>query len=98
MSTGGPFPGGKTLPGRDAGHSPPSSAEVMNEELYVLSPQAPTWRVAGLLQFYLSIYIYRRPFFTIYRSFAFNEYSGTYNFPFRALDKSEFQNLTFEIK
>jgi hypothetical protein len=29
--TGGPFPGGKALPGRDAGHSPPSSAEVVNE-------------------------------------------------------------------
>jgi hypothetical protein len=31
-------------------HSPPSSAEVENEyELYLLSPQAPPWRVAGLL-------------------------------------------------
>jgi hypothetical protein len=29
--TGGPFPGGKARPGRDADHSPPSSAEVMNE-------------------------------------------------------------------
>jgi hypothetical protein len=38
------------LPGRDADHSPPSSAEVVNEqELYLLSPQAPPWRVAGLL-------------------------------------------------
>jgi hypothetical protein len=26
--TGGPFPGGKARPGRDADHSPPSSAEV----------------------------------------------------------------------
>jgi hypothetical protein len=28
MGTGGPFPGDKALPGRDADHSPPSSAEV----------------------------------------------------------------------
>jgi hypothetical protein len=31
MGTGGPFPGGKARPGRDADHSPPSSAEVGNE-------------------------------------------------------------------
>jgi hypothetical protein len=31
MSTGGPFPRGKARPGRDADHSPPSSAEVENE-------------------------------------------------------------------
>jgi hypothetical protein len=31
MGTGGPFPGGKSRPGRDAGHSPPSSADVVNE-------------------------------------------------------------------
>jgi hypothetical protein len=31
MGTGGPFPGAKARPGRDADHSPPSSAEVMNE-------------------------------------------------------------------
>jgi hypothetical protein len=29
MGTRGPFPGGKVRPGRD--HSPPSSAEVVNE-------------------------------------------------------------------
>jgi hypothetical protein len=53
MGTGGPFPGGKARPGRDADHSPPSSAEVVNEyELYLLSPQAPPWRVEGLLYFY----------------------------------------------
>jgi hypothetical protein len=28
---GGPFPGGKARPRRDADHSPPSSAEVENE-------------------------------------------------------------------
>jgi hypothetical protein len=31
MGTGGSFPGGKARPGRDADHSPPSSAEVKNE-------------------------------------------------------------------
>jgi hypothetical protein len=52
MGTGGPFPGAKARPVRDADHSPPSSAEVKNElELYLLSPQAPPWYVAGLLCF-----------------------------------------------
>jgi hypothetical protein len=37
---GGPFPSAKARPGRDADHSPPSSAEVENEwELYLLSPK-----------------------------------------------------------
>jgi hypothetical protein len=31
VGTGGRFPGGKARPGRDADHSPPSSAEVVNE-------------------------------------------------------------------
>jgi hypothetical protein len=31
MGTGGFFPGGKARPGRDADHSPPSSAEVKKE-------------------------------------------------------------------
>jgi hypothetical protein len=31
VGTGGPFPGGKAQPGRDADHSPPSSAEAVNE-------------------------------------------------------------------
>jgi hypothetical protein len=31
MGTGGPFPGGKARQGRDADHSPPSSAVVENE-------------------------------------------------------------------
>jgi hypothetical protein len=31
MGTGVPFPGDKARPGRDTDHSPPSSAEVMNE-------------------------------------------------------------------
>jgi hypothetical protein len=31
MGTGGTFPGAKARLGRDADHSPPSSAEVVNE-------------------------------------------------------------------
>jgi hypothetical protein len=31
MDTGGSFPGGKARPGRDANHSPASSAEVKKE-------------------------------------------------------------------
>jgi hypothetical protein len=31
MGTGGRFPGGKARPGGDADHSPPSSAEILNE-------------------------------------------------------------------
>jgi hypothetical protein len=31
MGTGGPFPGAKARSGREADHSPPSSAEVENE-------------------------------------------------------------------
>jgi hypothetical protein len=31
VGTGGPVPGGKARPERDADHSPPSSAEVVNE-------------------------------------------------------------------
>jgi hypothetical protein len=54
MGTRGPFPGGKVRLGHDADHSLPSSAEVKNEyELYLLSPQAPPWRVAGSLYLYL---------------------------------------------
>jgi hypothetical protein len=42
------------VPGRDADHLPPSSAEVVNElEVYLLFPQAPSWRVAGLIYFTL---------------------------------------------
>jgi hypothetical protein len=56
VGTGGPFRGGKARPGRDADHSPPSSAEVKNEqELYLLSRHAPPWRVAGQLYFYFTL-------------------------------------------
>jgi hypothetical protein len=47
---GGPFPGAKARPGHDTDHSPASSAEVVNEqELYFLSPQAPSWHIVGQL-------------------------------------------------
>jgi hypothetical protein len=50
MGTRRPFPGGKAWLGCDADHSAPSSAEVKNErELYLLSPTAPPWHVAGSL-------------------------------------------------
>jgi hypothetical protein len=39
-----PFPGAKARPERDADHSLPPSAKVENEwEVYLLSPQAPSW-------------------------------------------------------
>jgi hypothetical protein len=56
MGTGGPFPGVRTRPGRDVDRSPPSNAEVKNElELYLLSPQAPPWRVSGTALPFLSL-------------------------------------------
>jgi hypothetical protein len=37
--------GGNARPGRNADHSPPSSAEVKNEyELYILSPLTSAWQ------------------------------------------------------
>jgi hypothetical protein len=48
IGTGSLLPGAKARPGRDADHSPPSSAEVKNKyELYLFSPLAPAWRVVG---------------------------------------------------
>jgi hypothetical protein len=48
MGTRGSFPGVK-LPGREADHSLPSSAEVKEcVELYLHSPGTPTWRGAQL--------------------------------------------------
>jgi hypothetical protein len=49
------FPRDKVQPGHDANHSPPSSAEVKNEELYILFPLAPAWRVMGQLSFTLTV-------------------------------------------
>jgi hypothetical protein len=48
MGTRGFFPGIKQ-PGREADHSPPSSAEVKEwVELYLHSPNTPSWRGAQL--------------------------------------------------
>jgi hypothetical protein len=56
MGNGGPFLGGKAQPGRDADHSPPTSAEVKYEqELYLLFPHVPPWHVAG--QLYFTFYV-----------------------------------------
>jgi hypothetical protein len=49
IGTGGPFPGAKAQPGSDDNHSPPSTAEVENEELYFLSTQAPSWCIVEQL-------------------------------------------------
>jgi hypothetical protein len=48
------FPRGKVQPGRDADHLPPSTAEVKNgQELYHLSPLAPTWHKQDTFTFTL---------------------------------------------
>jgi hypothetical protein len=46
MGTGGPFLGGKARPGRDADHSPPSTAKVKNE--YELNLPPPPQRLHGV--------------------------------------------------
>jgi hypothetical protein len=50
---------GVYVSGHVAHQSPPSSVEVINEfELLLLSPQAPPWRVVGLLYFLtLGVYV-----------------------------------------
>jgi hypothetical protein len=59
MGTGGPFPGGKARPRRDADHSPPSSSEVVNEyELHLLSYLRLHTCVVGLLYLYEKIFLY----------------------------------------
>jgi hypothetical protein len=45
MGTGSPFPGGKARTGRDADHSPPSSAEVMNGASMACSGTAKKYKV-----------------------------------------------------
>jgi hypothetical protein len=53
MGAGGSLPGGKARPGRDADHSPPSSAEVKTERGYTSSPpKRHSWRAAGEFYFY----------------------------------------------
>jgi hypothetical protein len=53
--------GGKARPGRDADHSPPSSAKVKHEqELYLLSPRVPPWHVAGQLYFFILFFFFQK--------------------------------------
>jgi hypothetical protein len=52
MGTGGPFPRGKARTGRDADHSPLPSAEVVNEELYHLSPPSASMACSGTALLY----------------------------------------------
>jgi hypothetical protein len=52
VDIGRPFPGAKARPGRDADHSPPSSAEVdIEQELYLLSRPSLHWCVADCFTF-----------------------------------------------
>jgi hypothetical protein len=50
---------GVKRPGREADHSPPSSAEVKQcVELYIHSPKTPSWRGVPLKKKKIYIYIY----------------------------------------
>jgi hypothetical protein len=51
--TGVPFPGGKARPGRDADHSPPSSAEVKYERSYTFSPPRACMACNGTAFFFI---------------------------------------------
>jgi hypothetical protein len=58
MGTRVSFSGGK-WPGREADHSPPSSAEVKEcVELYLHSPKTPSWRGAQLQKAQGQLYLY----------------------------------------
>jgi hypothetical protein len=88
MGTRGPFPRGKVWPGCDADHSPPSSAEVKNEyELYLLSPQAPPWHVAGSLYLLPMIKMQKmiQSFFIMDIHTKILELSALYTFSFPSL-------------
>jgi hypothetical protein len=64
----GSFLGGKKAVGRETDHSPPSSAEIkVCVELYLHSPNTPSWRGAQLKQ---------RDYFTF--TFTFTFYSLPY--------------------
>jgi hypothetical protein len=53
-TTGDPFPGAKRGRGVTV-NTPPTSAEVKNEqELHLISPLLPAWRVEGHLYFYFT--------------------------------------------
>jgi hypothetical protein len=65
MGTGGSFPRGKARPGRDADHSPYLVPRSRMSRSYTSSiPQAPPWRLAGLLCFSLLLLLTRQPSLT----------------------------------
>jgi hypothetical protein len=72
--------GGKEWPGCDADHPTPSSAEVVNEkELYILSPQKPPWRVAGLHTLYCPIFeVHFQRKYLMFKALSPNNYVVTY--------------------
>jgi len=57
MCTGGSSPG-VNRPGREADHSPPSSAEVKNEWIYIFTPNTPSWRGAQVKKAQGQLYLY----------------------------------------
>jgi hypothetical protein len=60
MGIGGSFPGGKARPGRDADHSPPSSAEVLSiSRSYVSSPPCASMSCSGTVLFFY-LYLFRQ--------------------------------------
>jgi hypothetical protein len=69
---------GVKRPGREAGHSSPSSAEFKEwVELYLHSPNAPSWRGAQLKhrdKFTFNFYLYRilKKYFSVGSSFCFS--------------------------
>jgi hypothetical protein len=66
MRTGGPLPGGKARHGRYVNHSPPSSADVVNEyQLYILSPLLAHRCVVGLLSRLLLAWVVYSTYYTI---------------------------------
>jgi hypothetical protein len=60
MGTGGPFAGGKARTGREADHSPPSSAEVVNEGTIFPLPSSASMACSGtaLLNMHLFLTAY----------------------------------------
>jgi len=56
----GTFPGGKAQLGRDTYHSPPSGAEIMNEqELYILAPLPSKFVLWDCFNFFIHMtYLY----------------------------------------
>jgi hypothetical protein len=55
MGAGGPFPGVKARPGRDADQSPPSSAEIKTVETLTVPPSDACMAVAGPLYLRLGL-------------------------------------------